>query len=154
MKLPERHFPVRWYGSVRVPFAPSTLAGRIAVAMKLRPGPLHGLAVFLLILLALPAVAAEPSPQNLVGIWRAKRRFGPEVYGALDIRRRADLWAAEIAGLHVPVHVDGEHLTFELSGSQGSFRGRRLGNRVVGHWIQPKTTSNSTAYHYSACLDD
>ena len=84
--------------------------------------------------LGLPAVLAMnasglpanpvPGESDLVGLWRAKQRFGPELRGALTIERREEGWSAEIAGRTAPVRMEGDRLSFELPGGEGSFRGR------------------------------
>jgi hypothetical protein len=38
------------------------------------------------------------SAQQLVGLWKAKRRFGSDVGGSLTIRQTGGEWSAEIAG--------------------------------------------------------
>src|SRR5262249_53406105 len=103
-------------------------------------------AVIAVVLMPSPSTAADPSPQGLAGLWCAKRHFGPQLPGALDVRRNGDRWSAEIAGVRVPVRADGDRLSFETAGNQGSFRGQRIGDRIVGHWIQPRQIANGTAY--------
>jgi CubicO group peptidase (beta-lactamase class C family) len=104
-------------------------------------------------LLGLPAALAMNVPANpvpgkndLVGLWRAKQRFGPELRGALTIERREEAWSAEIAGRTAPVRMEGDGLSFELPSGEGSFRGRLRKARIVGHWIQPRTANSGAAY--------
>src|SRR5438105_6018342 len=87
-----------------------------------------------------------PGESDLVGLWRAKQRFGPELRGALTIERREEGWSAEIAGRTAPVRMEGDRLSFELPGGEGSFRGRLRKAGIVGHWIQPRTATGGTAY--------
>lgn len=112
---------------------------------------LTGLGLVLsLYLLALPTVAcaneAKSSPLDLVGLWMAKRNFGPEIRGTLTIGRDGDRWHGEIAGHRVEGQRDGSDLTFALPGSRGTFRGR-LGpdGSIVGHWMQPPTRRGGQA---------
>ena len=89
-----------------------------------------------------PSGGAAPAPlSELTGLWEAQRRFGPEVRGPLLVHRRGAVWQAEIAGRSAPASVDGELVTFELPGDEGSFRGHLEagGERLAGHWIQPST---------------
>ncbi|HEY6064796.1 MAG TPA: hypothetical protein VIY96_01480, partial [Thermoanaerobaculia bacterium] len=79
----------------------------------------HSLAVVLLAALsllgppALPAASAG-SAEELVGLWKAKRWFGPDARGALVIRRSGETWTADMMGRTVPIRVDRGELTFEL----------------------------------------
>ena len=92
--------------------------------------------------------ASQGGAHALVGLWQAKRRFGPDVAGPLQIVRSDDGWRAEIAGHTVTVKVDGSALAFDLPGGQGGFRGRLAadGRRLVGRWIQPLTVSGGLPY--------
>lgn len=91
-----------------------------------------------------PAAAAR----ELVGLWEAKRRFGPDIRGTLLVRQAGDKWQAEIAGRAVPAQLSGDALTFELPDGEGSFRGKLDSRRtkIVGHWVQPATVANGTPY--------
>lgn len=88
-----------------------------------------------------PVVSPQAnSAKELVGLWEAKRIFGPEVRGTLFIRQTGQDWQAEIAGRFAPVTVAGNSLSFVLPDGKGKFRGqfdaRRL--RITGHWTQPQ----------------
>lgn len=50
------------------------------------------------------------SAKELVGLWEAKRRFGPEVRGTLLIRQTGGGLQAEIAGRFAPVKLDGDSI--------------------------------------------
>lgn len=81
---------------------------------------------------------ADP-PRHLVGLWAAERTFGPDVSGAVTLRREgADFWA-EIGGHHVDVRLEGHQIRFEAGGERGYFRGRLSddGGSIEGHWVQP-----------------
>jgi len=113
--------------------------------------------------LGLPAVLAMnasglpanpvPGESDLVGLWRAKQRFGPELRGALTIERKEGVWSAEIAGRTAPVRMEGERLSFELPGVEGSFKGRLRKAGIVGHWIQPRTATGGSAYASPVLLE-
>lgn len=93
----------------------------------------------------LPAarVLAAPGPQqtssdDLTGLWKAQRWFGPNVRGTLIVQRRGVAYFADIAGMSVAMRRVKDELFFELPDGQGSFRGRVEGDRdIVGHWISP-----------------
>jgi CubicO group peptidase (beta-lactamase class C family) len=97
-----------------------------------------------------PRVRAEApkTEKELVGLWEAKRRFGPDVRGPLFIEKGADGWRAEIAGRFTPAHVDGDAITAEFPDAKGTFKGKFDEKRakIVGHWIQPPRVENGTAY--------
>jgi CubicO group peptidase (beta-lactamase class C family) len=44
--------------------------------------------------------SADPQPGRLIGLWQAKRRFGPDVRGTLVIDRRAGNWQALAEGTY------------------------------------------------------
>jgi CubicO group peptidase (beta-lactamase class C family) len=95
--------------------------------------------------LALPADAAAqaPSADPLTGRWVAQKRFGPDAHGNLIIMRTGGAYSADMVGRTVPVRMDKDELVFDLPGGQGSFRGRRQGKAIVGHWYRPGTAVNS-----------
>ena len=86
--------------------------------------------------------AANPnSALELVGLWEAKLRFGPEIRGTLIVRQAANQWLAEIAGRTVTAKLEGDAISFVMPDGQSRFLGRFLSQRskIVGHWIQPST---------------
>ena len=95
--------------------------------------------------------AANPqqsSAQKLAGLWEAKRRFGPDIQGALVLRHNSTGWWAEIAGKTVPATLTGDAITFVLTDGKSTFKGK-LGTghtKIVGHWIQPATLESGTPY--------
>ncbi|MEE8371566.1 MAG: serine hydrolase [Sphingomonadales bacterium] len=87
------------------------------------------------------SAAAGPAPaDDLVGLWEAKRQFGPEITGTLALARIGRNWRAEIAGFRIQANIQDGAVSFALPGDRGSFRGRltKDGTRVKGHWIQPR----------------
>ncbi|HJT18533.1 MAG TPA: serine hydrolase, partial [Thermoanaerobaculia bacterium] len=78
---------------------------------------------------------------SLDGLWAARRDFVP-VHGTL--RLTSD--RAEIAGRAAPLTIAGDTISFELPDHEGAFRGRRRGERIVGHWIQPPTVWGGAEY--------
>ena len=109
----------------------------------------------LLILLLTSGVSApQQSPPDssdtaeLVGLWEARKRFGPDLRGPLALYRVAGEWRGEIAGRVAPARLQGDTLSFELPGGEGGFRGHFTGKqrRIEGHWIQARTVTNGTPY--------
>lgn len=89
-----------------------------------------------------PAISAA-SADDLVGLWGAKKRFGPDARGTLTIQRTGATYSADMAGRIVPVRMERGELVFDLPGGQGTFRGKFQGQGgILGHWIQPATVVN------------
>ena len=101
-------------------------------------------------LVALVATALTAAPaigqENLEGLWAARQQFGPDVHGMLLITRRDGALRADIAGVSVPVQLEGRNLAFTLPDRSGSFRGIRSEKDIIGHWIQPPTVSNGRSF--------
>src|SRR5688500_20351162 len=76
--------------------------------------------------LAIRAPSDKPtsaSGDELVGLWKAKRWFGPDARGPLIIQRSGSTFTADMIGQTVPVRVDRTQLSFELSNGLGKFHG-------------------------------
>jgi CubicO group peptidase (beta-lactamase class C family) len=84
------------------------------------------------------AKAQAGSAKELIGLWEAKRRFGPDIRGALFIAQSKGEWRAEIAGHFAPVKLDGDSVSFEMADGKGKFLGKfdRQRTKIVGHWLQ------------------
>ncbi|HEX2123654.1 MAG TPA: serine hydrolase domain-containing protein [Thermoanaerobaculia bacterium] len=91
-------------------------------------------------LLALPLGGAPADPEPLVGLWKAKRWFEPDVRGTLIVQRAGEAFTADIAGRVIPVEVDGRQLSFRLPNGEGSFRGRLEAGAIAGHWFDPSAS--------------
>ena len=93
--------------------------------------------------LGLSSPAASNPAADLIGVWEAKRNFGPEVRGTLTITQSAGSWRAEIAGFAVSATMEANLISFEIPGARGEFRGRLKsdGGQIIGHWIQPARVS-------------
>jgi CubicO group peptidase (beta-lactamase class C family) len=104
-----------------------------------------------------PQASAADAPRDLVGLWAAKLRFGPDLEGPLTIARSGVAWTAEIAGRSAAVTADGERLSFELADGQGGFRGRVVSRarpaRIEGHWIQSPTVTQGSRYATPVALE-
>jgi CubicO group peptidase (beta-lactamase class C family) len=84
--------------------------------------------------------------QEIGGLWLARGRFGPAISGSLTLCEVEEGWVAEIAGWAASVRREGDHVFFNLADGQGSFQGRVYPDRIVGHWIQPVTSTHGCAY--------
>lgn len=91
-------------------------------------------------LLLLASGAGAQTDTSLVGLWYAKRWFGPELRGELRLVRKGDRWEASIGPRTATANVGRDSVFFDLP-SGGTFRGRlkRNGAALDGHWIQPPT---------------
>jgi CubicO group peptidase (beta-lactamase class C family) len=106
---------------------------------------------FALILCAVQLAAgqqASPSPRadQLVGLWKAKERYGPDARGTFIIQKTGSTYVADIMGRRLPVAVQNGELVLELPNKQGSFRGQVDGHEIMGHWTQPGTIANGFGY--------
>jgi CubicO group peptidase (beta-lactamase class C family) len=97
--------------------------------------------------------AADGSADALAGLWKAKRRFGPDAGGTLIVQRSGTSYFADMAGRIVPVRAEQGEIGFDLPGDQGTFRGRFDGSSAIrGHWIRPGTPANMSRYASSVVL--
>jgi CubicO group peptidase (beta-lactamase class C family) len=95
-----------------------------------------GLAALLFTLVLATAASADDLP----GLWKAKKRFGPDARGTLVLRRSGGGWTADMVGRIVPVGTANGELTFTLPDNGGTFRGKLDGEGVIrGHWLRPGT---------------
>jgi CubicO group peptidase (beta-lactamase class C family) len=84
------------------------------------------------------AIEAPPA-LPLEGVWGATRHVGPAVRGPLEMVHDDTGWRASIAGIDVPVEVEGDHFGFTLPDALGSFSGRRESSHEIrGFWRQPE----------------
>jgi len=103
-------------------------------------------------LVAAPALAGDPvtpgKADALAGLWRAKKRFGPDVRGELTLVRQGGEWRAAIAGRRSDFAAEGDTIAFALPRGEGSFRGTLAqgGKRIRGHWLQPRSVTAGMAY--------
>lgn len=93
-----------------------------------------------------PAATAAPAApvDELVGLWKARRSFGPFARGPLIIHRTASGWTADFLGGSFPVRVDAADLSFALPNGEGSFKGRFAnGDRdIAGYWTSARSSTN------------
>lgn len=99
--------------------------------------------VLVWIIAAVPAASAD----ELAGLWKAKRWFGPFARGPLIIQKTGASYTAEMIGRTLPVRVDKGELAFDLPNGQGSFRGRpQAGGEILGHWYPPNSVHQIFKY--------
>jgi len=95
------------------------------------------------------APARTDAPANpLIGLWEAKKRFGPDIKGELTLVRVGTTWRARIAGREAAARQEGDLVTFTLPGDAASFRGRLAdkGRLIRGHWVQPQSVTSGMRY--------
>lgn len=90
------------------------------------------------------ALGQEATPSSapadrLAGLWKAKKRFGPDIRGMLSIQKDGMSYRAEVMGRRMPVRVEKGELVFEFPGEQGMFRGTVRGKEIRGFWLRPGT---------------
>jgi CubicO group peptidase (beta-lactamase class C family) len=114
------------------------------------PGLIACLMALAVVLIAAHAPAdntAPPPGDELVGLWKAKRWFGPDARGPLIIQRTGSTFTADMMGRTVPVRVDRTRLSFELSNGGGKFQGALHGDGAIhGYWNpgQPRAMGGHT----------
>jgi CubicO group peptidase (beta-lactamase class C family) len=87
--------------------------------------------------------AGDAAPaEELMGLWKAKSRFGPDARGPLIIQKQGGAYVADMQGRTLPVRVEAGELGFELPGRQGRFRGKLEGQNIRGHWYRFGTPVN------------
>ena len=91
---------------------------------------------------AIAQTAATPTTDEFVGLWKAKRRFGPDARGPLLIQKNGATYSADVMGRRLPVRFDNAELKVDLPDNQGSFRGKFEGKNILGHWWRPSTPVN------------
>src|SRR5208282_5776843 len=85
---------------------------------------------------------------ELVGLWKAERRFGPDTRGPLVIEKTASGWSADFVGHIFSVRAERPELTFALPDGKGSFIGRlqRDGGTITGHWTPPNSVIHGAKF--------
>ena len=94
------------------------------------------------------STAPVSSADELVGLWKAARRFGPDARGPLVIEKTASGWSADFIGHIFPVRSEGSELTFALPDGEGSFIGRLQthGRAITGHWTPPNSVVHGSKF--------
>jgi CubicO group peptidase (beta-lactamase class C family) len=92
-----------------------------------------------------PAQPTARSTDEIVGLWKAKRSFGPNARGPLVLLKTASGWKADFMGALHAVTVEGAEMSFQLPNNEGSFSGKLEAGRVRGHWISGHSSAASWA---------
>jgi hypothetical protein len=101
-------------------------------------------AIWIALLLIVAALPAAASTDELAGLWKAKRWFGPDARGLLVIQRTGATYSAEMVGRTVPVRSEKGELSFDLPNGEGMFRGRlQAGGGIAGHWFPPNSMAQN-----------
>jgi CubicO group peptidase (beta-lactamase class C family) len=87
-----------------------------------------------------PAEPAEAPLTSLVGLWGGAVEFDSGPRGALRVVRTASGWRAQLGAIDAPLTAAGDRLTGDLG--TGTLRLRLTGERLTGHWVQPRTTAD------------
>ncbi|HEY7727541.1 MAG TPA: serine hydrolase domain-containing protein, partial [Candidatus Eisenbacteria bacterium] len=86
----------------------------------------------------IPRSDLSPQADELEGLWKAKRRFGPDARGPLILQRAGGTYTADMMGRIHPVRADEGELSFALPRGEGAFRGRLQEDGTIrGVWIPP-----------------
>lgn len=88
------------------------------------------------------------SANQLAGLWEAKKRFGPDIRGALYLRQIGGEWKAEIAGRSATAKISGDAVAFELADGKGKFNGNfdKQRTKLSGIWVQERTLNGGTEF--------
>jgi CubicO group peptidase (beta-lactamase class C family) len=97
----------------------------------------------------------HPTDDDLVGLWKAKRRFGPDARGPLVLRRGPEGWTADFLGRLRPVGAERSELTFELPDGEGSFHGHLApgDRRILGHWTSAPSVIHGSRFAVPVVLE-
>jgi CubicO group peptidase (beta-lactamase class C family) len=102
---------------------------------------MKAIAFALLFVTASHPLLAE-TPNELTGLWKAKKRFGPDARGTLIVQRSGRTYTADMVGRIMAVSNNNGELTFTLPAG-GTFRGKLDDKGVIrGHWYRLGTPVN------------
>jgi CubicO group peptidase (beta-lactamase class C family) len=89
---------------------------------------------------AQPAKTQSAGVDELAGLWKAQRWFGPVARGPLVIKRSGSSYTADFVGHTLPVRLERGELSFELPNDQGKFRGKlQTDGAIFGFWFPPNS---------------
>jgi CubicO group peptidase (beta-lactamase class C family) len=88
------------------------------------------------------APPAQEAVTSLVGVWAGAVDFDTGPRGALRVRRTPSGWRAQLGAIDAPLTAVGDRLTGDIG--TGKIRIRIAGERLTGHWIQPRTAADSS----------
>jgi CubicO group peptidase (beta-lactamase class C family) len=97
------------------------------------------------------SATSTDAADELVGLWKAHRWFGPVARGPLVIKKAGVTYTADMCGRILPVRVEKGELSFELPNGQGAFRGKlEAGGEILGHWFPPPSTAQFVGFKYAS----
>src|SRR6185503_7405299 len=137
----------------------SALQSRLCVALAMmacrgQPAPPASQAQGTEIAADAPRTEPVSSDDALVGLWQARRSFGPDARGPLVLQRGAKGWTADFMGSERAVRVDRDGVAFELSGEAGAFRGHLAADgRITGHWTSPRSVIHGARFAVPVVLE-
>jgi CubicO group peptidase (beta-lactamase class C family) len=98
--------------------------------------------VFALLFVTASHPLLADTPNELTGLWKAKKRFGPDARGTLIVQRSGRTYTADMVGRIIQISNTNGELTFTLA-TGGTFRGKLDDKGVIrGHWYRPGTPVN------------
>jgi CubicO group peptidase (beta-lactamase class C family) len=97
-------------------------------------------------LLAALLSASRADDKAIVGLWRSEQIIASPASGQLIVDGKRSPWRASNSGRSALVQRNEEAVTFTLPNGAGEFRGRLIGGRIIGHWIQPANGINDSRY--------
>jgi CubicO group peptidase (beta-lactamase class C family) len=89
-----------------------------------------------------PTLQTAKGMDELVGLWKAKKRFGPDARGRLIIQKDSAGYNADFVGHRLPARVEQGEIVFDLPNNEGRFRGKADGRNILGHWLRAATVVN------------
>ena len=83
------------------------------------------------------ALSQTASVDELAGLWKAQRWFGPVARGPLVIKRSGSSYTADMLGRTIPIRVERDELSFELPNQAGKFIGKLQSGSgtIFGFWF-------------------
>ena len=122
----------------------------LALQLKHTPQFLNGekmRAAIIASLMSVVSLTAAAQDTALVGLWQAKKRFGPDLRGELIVQSNANGWRAQIRSRAVDARVRNDSVYADFPAG-GTFTGILDHDRgaINGFWIQPPTMRNGGRY--------
>jgi len=90
------------------------------------------------------AEGSSAATDELAGLWKARKRFGPGELGPLILMQVGEDYVADVAGHRVPVRREQAEFVLDLPDGAGTFRGKFEQASIRGHWFRPGTLVNGS----------
>lgn len=88
------------------------------------------------------AQTAQAEVTSLVGLWGGAIDVDTGPRGVLRVQRAPSGWRAQLGAIDAPLTAVGDRLSGDVG--TGKVRLRIAGDRLTGHWIQPRTAADSS----------